>query len=131
MATHVGVLDHGKLVQFGSPREIYEDPVSIYAASRLGSPKINVLPADLFPGAPAGAASIGLRSEHIRLGEGHEAQAVRVEYLGDQTRLHLKIKDLNLITLIESHIHIQPGDRLKISPQSPLYFDASGERIKS
>lgn len=35
MATHVGVLDHGKLVQFGSPREIYEDPVSVYAASRL------------------------------------------------------------------------------------------------
>jgi len=49
MATHVGVLDQGKLVQFGSPREIYENPVSIYAASRLGQPRINILPADLFP----------------------------------------------------------------------------------
>ena len=42
MATHVGVLDKGKLVQFGPPREIYENPVSIYAASRLGQPRINV-----------------------------------------------------------------------------------------
>lgn len=130
MATHVGVLDHGKLTQFGPPRAIYEDPVSIYVASRLGSPKINILPADVFPGAPAGAVSIGLRPEHIRLGEGHEAQAVRVEYLGDQTRLHLKINDQNLITLIESNMHIQPGDCLKITPQSPLYFGANGERIK-
>ena len=131
MATHVGVLDHGKLAQFGTPREIYQDPVSIYAASRLGSPKINILPADLFPGAPAGATSIGLRPEHICLGEGYEAQAVRVEHLGDQTRLHLKINDLDLITLTEAHTHIQAGDCLKIAPQSPLYFDANGERIKS
>ncbi|MFZ1663474.1 MAG: ABC transporter ATP-binding protein, partial [Paracoccaceae bacterium] len=52
MATHVGVLDQGRLVQFGRPREIYEAPVSIYAASRLGQPRINILPADIFPGAP-------------------------------------------------------------------------------
>ena len=52
MATHVGVLDHGRLVQFGTPREIYENPVSLYVASRLGLPRINALPADVFPGAP-------------------------------------------------------------------------------
>lgn len=46
MATHIGVLDNGKLVQFGSPREVYENPVSIYSASRLGQPRINILPAD-------------------------------------------------------------------------------------
>ena len=131
MATHVGVLDQGKLAQFGTPREIYEDPVSIYTASRLGSPKINILPADLFPGAPVGAASIGLRPEHIRLTEGHDAQAMRVEYLGDQTRLHLKINNLDLITLTEAHTSIKSGDYLTIIPQSPLYFDASGKRIKS
>ncbi len=53
MATHVGVLEQGRLIQFGSPREIYENPVSISAASRLGQPKINILPADLFGHAPA------------------------------------------------------------------------------
>ena len=131
MATHVGVLDHGKLVQFATPREIYEDPVSIYAASRLGSPKINILPADLFPGAPAGAASIGLRPEHIHIGEGRAAQVVRIEYLGDQTRLHLKMNELALVTLVDARTPIRPGDCLNISPHAPLYFGAGGERIQS
>ena len=129
MATHVGVLDHGKLVQFAPPREIYENPVSIYAASRLGSPKINILPADMFPGAPEGAATIGLRPEHISIGEGAEAQVVRVEHLGDQTRLHLKVKDQNLITLTDPHSTLAKGDVLKIAPQSPLFFNANGDRI--
>ncbi|WP_455567158.1 ABC transporter ATP-binding protein [Salipiger thiooxidans] len=55
MASHVGVLDQGRLVQFGSPREIYEEPVSVYVASRLGQPRINILPANLFVGAPKAA----------------------------------------------------------------------------
>ncbi len=130
MATHIGVLDEGRLVQFGPPREIYENPVSIYAASRLGSPKINILPADLFPGAPAGAAHIGLRPEHIRLGEGIEARVKRVEHLGDQTRLHLTINNHDLITLTDPHTTDKPGDTVKITPQTPLCFDAGGDRIK-
>lgn len=129
MATHVGVLDHGRLVQFGSPREIYESPVSIYAASRLGSPKINILPADLFPAAPQGASQIGLRPEHIRIGEGQVAEIVRVEHLGDQTRLHLKLGGADLITLTDAHTALTKGGSLKIAPQSPLYFDENGDRV--
>ncbi|PLX35191.1 MAG: ABC transporter ATP-binding protein [Hyphomicrobiales bacterium] len=129
MATHVGVLDHGRLVQFGSPREIYADPVSIYAAGRLGSPKINIVPADLFPGAPAGAASLGLRPEHISIGDGIETEVVRVEYLGDQTRLHLKVNGIDLITLAEVHTTLKKGDLIAIRPQNPLYFDANGDRV--
>lgn len=129
MATHVGVLDHGKLVQFAPPREIYENPVSIYAASRLGSPKINILPADLFPGAPKGAATIGLRPEHIGIGEGAEAEVLRVERLGDQTRLHLKVKGEDMITLTDPHSTLVKGDQLLVAPQSPLYFSANGDRI--
>ena len=130
MATHVGVLDHGKLVQFGSPREIYEDPVSIYAASRLGSPKINILPAEIFSGSPKQATSIGLRPEHIRIGSGVETNVVRVEHLGDQTRLHLKIDKHVLITLTDAHTEFNKGDTVAISPRNPLYFDATGVRIE-
>ena len=129
MATHVGVLDHGKLVQFGPPREVYENPVSIYAASRLGSPKINILPADMFPDAPIGATKIGLRPEHIQLGEGQAARVVRVEHLGDQTRLHLNLNGAALITLTEPHSRLAKGDNLKIAPLSPLFFNATGDRI--
>ncbi|MEO1308687.1 MAG: ABC transporter ATP-binding protein, partial [Pseudomonadota bacterium] len=99
MATHVGVLDEGRLVQFGSPRDIYEDPVSLYVAARLGLPRINTLPADLFGGAPSGAKTIGLRPEHIQHGEGQPSEVVRIEHLGDQTRLHLTLAGHDIVTL--------------------------------
>jgi multiple sugar transport system ATP-binding protein len=129
MATHVGVLDHGRLVQFGTPREIYEQPVSIYAASRLGQPRINILPADIFGPAPQGAASIGLRPEQIRQGEGQESLVKRVEHLGDQTRLHLSFKNKDLITVTQAHTPLKSGDIVKIRPDRPFYFDAAGTRI--
>lgn len=131
IATHVGVMDSGKLVQFGSPREIYENPVSIYAASRLGQPRINILPADLFPGAPDNARSIGLRPEQIEQGVGEDSFVKRVEHLGDQTRLHLSFKDHDLVTVTEAHAGLNSGDIVKIQPDKPFYFDANGVRITS
>ena len=128
MATHVGVLEAGRLIQFGSPREIYENPVSIGAASRLGQPKINILPADLFGPAPAGARSIGLRPEQIRQGEGADSLVARVEHLGDQTRLHLSFRDHAIVTVTDPHTRLQPGDIVKIRPHRPYYFDATGQR---
>jgi len=128
MATHVGVLDEGKLVQFGSPREIYEDPVSVYAASRLGQPRINILPADLFGHAPAGATSIGLRPEQIRQGEGQDSMVTRIERLGDQTRLHLKFKEHDIITVTDAHTPLKAGDIVAITPENPFFFDANGAR---
>lgn len=129
MATHVGVLDNGKLVQFGSPREIYEDPVSIYAASRLGQPRINVLPSDVFGGAPSNATHIGLRPEQIVQGDGEDSFVQRVEHLGDQTRLHLSFKSHDLITVTDAHTRLKEGDIIKIRPEKPFFFDASGARI--
>jgi multiple sugar transport system ATP-binding protein len=129
MATHVGVLDHGRLVQFGTPRQIYEEPVSAYVASRLGQPHINLLPADAFGPAPAGAARIGLRPEHIVQGEGHLATVRRIEHLGDQTRLHLTLGSHQIVTLSDVHTPLRPGDSLSILPQDPLWFDASGNRL--
>lgn len=129
MATHVGVLDEGKLVQFGSPKEIYENPVSIYAASRLGQPRINVLPAELFNGSPAGANKIGLRPEHIEQGDGEESTVTRVERLGDQTRLHLTFKNHDLITVTDAHTALRTGDIVKIKPRNPYYFGPDGARI--
>jgi multiple sugar transport system ATP-binding protein len=126
MATHVGVLEEGRLIQFGSPREIYEKPVSIYAATRLGLPRINILPADLFAGAPSRARHMGLRPEHIRLGEGEEALVRRLEHLGDQTRLHLSFRNHDLVTVTDPHTAWQSGAVVRIRPENPLFFDESG-----
>ncbi|MEM1267425.1 MAG: ABC transporter ATP-binding protein [Pseudomonadota bacterium] len=129
MATQVGVLDSGRLVQFGSPREIYEDPSSLYVAARLGLPRINALPAGLFAGAPSGAKTIGLRPEHIQHGEGKTSKVVRIEHLGDQTRLHLTLDGHDIVTLTDVHTDLEPGDTLAIQPRNALYFDAAGARI--
>ena len=133
MATHVGVLDEGRLVQFGAPREIYENPVSQYVDGRLGLPRINLLPADLYDGAPQGAVTIGLRPEHIDQGApgafGKDARVVRVEHLGDQTRLHLTLEGHPLITLTDPHTALATGDTLAVQPRNPLYFAADGARV--
>lgn len=129
MATHVGVLQQGRLVQFGSPREVYENPVSIYAAARLGLPRINILPADIFAGAPPRARNIGLRPEHIRQGSGEESLVTRVEHLGDQTRLHLSFRNHQIVTVTDAHTALRSGDIVKIEPNKPLYFDAEGMRL--
>ncbi|HIE78020.1 MAG TPA: ABC transporter ATP-binding protein [Candidatus Thioglobus sp.] len=131
MATHVGVLDKGKVIQFAPPREIYEKPCSVYAASRLGQPRINILPSDIFAGAPKRAVQMGLRPEQIRQGEGEDSLVNRVEHLGDQTRLHLLFKNHTLTTLTDSNTKLRNGDTVKISPNNPLYFDAEGLRIES
>jgi multiple sugar transport system ATP-binding protein len=129
MATHIGVLHHGRLVQFGAPREVYENPVSVYAAARLGLPRINIVPADLFAGAPSGAKTMGLRPEHIVQGDGEESLVKRVERLGDQTRLHLSFRNQDLITVTEAHTPLRGGDTVRITPSNPLYFDVDGNRI--
>jgi multiple sugar transport system ATP-binding protein len=129
MATHIGVLDRGRLVQFGSPRDIYENPVSLYVAGRLGIPRLNVLPANVFGGAPDGAMTIGLRPEHLSQDGGKHASVTRVEHLGDQTRLHLNLEGHDLVTLADVHTGLEPGDHVAIQPHNPLFFDAGGARI--
>ncbi|MEM6637994.1 MAG: ABC transporter ATP-binding protein [Pseudomonadota bacterium] len=128
MASHVGVLQEGRLVQFGSPREIYENPASVYVASRLGLPRINVLPSQLFPGSHKGP-QIGLRPENILQGDGAEARVVRAEHLGDQTRLHLDLQGHAVTTLADPHADYEANAPIKIRPQNPIYFDAAGTRV--
>ncbi|MEY8827385.1 ABC transporter ATP-binding protein [Sedimentitalea sp. XS_ASV28] len=130
MATHVGVLDHGRLVQFGSPREIYENPNSLYVASRLGLPRINILPAGIFGNVPHGTDRIGLRPEHITQGSGQDAVIKRVEHLGDQARLHLNLQGHDITTIAAPDTDYQPGAHIKIEPRNPLCFDTQGNRIR-
>ncbi len=131
MADKIGVLEAGRLVQVGTPRTIYEDPVSLYVGGRLGLPRINALPANLFAGAPKGAHLIGLRPEHIEQGQGQPAKVLRLEHLGDQTQLHLELAGHQVVTLTDIHSRLQSGDTVCIQPRNPLYFDQSGNRIRN
>nr|HMQ58954.1 ABC transporter ATP-binding protein [Rhizobiaceae bacterium] len=108
MADRIGILAEGRLVQVGTPREIYETPVDIHVANRLGQPRINILPPGLLPcpSIPAGTAQIGARTEHLAIsvpanGETANARIDWIEHLGDHNYLHLVCGDRKLVSLVE------------------------------
>ncbi len=78
MATHVAVMNHGVLEQFGPPQELLASPASAFVATFIGTPPGNLLPAsveagryrfgdlDLGPaGAGAGSVQLLYRPEEL------------------------------------------------------------------
>jgi multiple sugar transport system ATP-binding protein len=136
LATRIGVINQGRLVQVGAPRQIYEDPVDSYVATRLGSPGINLLSLALVPGlrAPKRAAMVGARTEHMRIRRATNGDAVGtvtwVEHLGDQNHLHVRIGVTDLVTLSDPDSGLDHGDPVAIDFASPLFFDTAGVRIR-
>ena len=135
MADRIGVMNEGVLVQLGTPREIYEKPNSAYVASRLGTPAINFIPAELLGGETVSpqVQTIGLRTEHIRISSperaGPHARVHWVEHLGDQNHVHLKLADHSLVTLADPARPLKAGDEVSLEFVEPLYFDQAGRRI--
>jgi multiple sugar transport system ATP-binding protein len=134
LATRVGVLEQGRLVQLGTPRQIYEDPVSSYVASRLGAPRINLVPRAALGGlaAPAQAVTAGIRAEHLQLAEtGCAARVQRIERLSDQHLVHLALDGSGheLISAAPAGTRVEPGAAVHLRVGRPLWFDAAGQRI--
>lgn len=157
MADRIGILDEGELVQLGTPREIYENPANVHVAARLGQPAINLLPVGVLTGvdSPAAAVTIGIRTEHLELLDGKPAGLAgtmgvsrrlapgaatttsmatleRVEFLGDQNRLHLSVGEHRLVTLGDGKLEYQlnAGDAVGLRVLNALYFDNNGDRIQ-
>jgi multiple sugar transport system ATP-binding protein len=143
LATRIGVLEHGRIVQLDTPQKIYDDPVSAYVASRLGSPRITVLPLAALGAqaqrAPAGATQVGVRAEHARLHRGAgpsnaiAATATRSEQLSDQHLLHLVLPgEHELVTDARSLLalgSVEPGTPIGVEITRALWFNADGVRV--
>jgi multiple sugar transport system ATP-binding protein len=133
MASRIGVIEGGRLLQIGTPREIYENPINAHVAARLGQPAINLLPAVLFAGAPAGARTVGARTEHLTIarGGGGDVQATvkRIEHLGDQSHLHLDLGGQPVVTLSDPEARLGAGDIVSLRLNKPLFFDEDGGRV--
>ena len=117
MADRIGVLDHGKLLQVGSPYDIYDRPATTYVAQLVGAPRINLLEAERADGSlkigdsgmsfssPAEALPdkllIGVRPEDVRPGSGpYNGEIVLTEPLGVETVLHIKTNGHTLLSVI-------------------------------
>ena len=128
MATRIGVIKDGSLLQFGTPREIYETPDDRYVAGRLGTPAINFLPAALIPelALPPGTETLGIRTEHMRIakanGGGIVGRVRRVEHLGDQNHVHLEYRGQTLVTLADPASAARRGRRCRASARRPALF---------
>ena len=135
MANRIGVIDKGRLLQIGTPREMFEDPNSAYVAQRLGQPQINLLPAGALPNGriPKGAVTVGARTEHLDLAKNAsgEGEVDWVEHLGDQIRLHVKLGPHEVTTLVDPDSELVAGDRVAMKLKNPLYFDSNGARLRS
>lgn len=141
LASRIGVLDKGELVQLGTPKQVYEDPISVNAASRLGSPRINLIPRKMFAclAAPANATTFGVRAEHISLHKEFQAgsdqtqcQVKRIERLSDQYLVHLIVSGGadELIACLPQGVQFEPGEVIGAELKQIFWFDADGKRIK-
>ena len=49
LGDRIGIMSEGRLLQVGSPKEIYERPNCLFSATFVGSPQINLIPGELLP----------------------------------------------------------------------------------
>ncbi|HEV7323974.1 MAG TPA: ABC transporter ATP-binding protein [Bosea sp. (in: a-proteobacteria)] len=140
LATRVGVIREGRLVQLGTPREIYENPADTYVAGRLGHPPINLLSRRLFPdlAAPGAAATIGVRTEHLDIARANDRRRAGpvgtvtwIEHLGDQNHIHVAIEDETTVSLVDPDTPLAVGDLVSVGLRAPLFFDGKGARVQA
>jgi multiple sugar transport system ATP-binding protein len=66
LGTRVAVMNEGRVEQVGPPLEVYRRPATMFVATFVGSPAMNLLPASLLPALPSPAAAGGELTLGIR-----------------------------------------------------------------
>ena len=131
LADKIGVLKEGKIVQIGTPEEIYENPNSIYVSQRLGSPKINVLPGSLF-NISDNVPTFGIRPENILLGVGkYSGKIISIENLGSETVVALNFEGHEVLSSVQGSYKSSINEIINfdINTNKVLKFDKEGNRI--
>jgi multiple sugar transport system ATP-binding protein len=154
MADRIVVLSEGRMLQTGTPREIYERPVSPVVALQLGQPAINLIrvrrveghwvAADgtsLMPAESAvdGERLLGIRPENIAVGGSEtggpgapgprDAVVEIVEYVGPSTTLLCAWAGARIHIVVPRRGAIRPGDRVipRIDAARAVLFDVASE----
>jgi sn-glycerol 3-phosphate transport system ATP-binding protein len=98
LAQRMLVMNGGVMEQFGTPEEVYNTPASMFVASFIGSPPMNLL--HRAPGASDGTI-FGIRPEHLEVGrEGWALSVEGIELLGAERLLYCRLQDEALIVRI-------------------------------
>ncbi len=115
MADRVALFSEGRVIQVGTPREIYRQPNSRFVADFVGSS--NVLPPEFVASVGGEARWASLRPESIYLVQqgGHAASVVATSFMGGSTRLAVEVGSLRINLMLASAAHIPAvGERVLI-----------------
>ncbi|WP_260675233.1 ABC transporter ATP-binding protein [Comamonas aquatica] len=141
MADQVVLLHQGRVEQCATPRALYAQPATTFAARFIGTPAMNLV--QLQDGAiagssvrlpaPTGAAWLGLRPEAVALsGEARvPSLVVGLEYLGADVVLRCQVGSEQITVRAPGQQAVQAGQALPLAwpPQAMHFFDAAGQRL--
>src|SRR5690606_26500563 len=147
LADRMAIFLDGRVVQVGTPEEVFDRPQTVAVADFIGSPPMNLLPGELNgrgvvvgghrielprqPQAPAGPVVVGVRPGHVRIDpDGLPAVLEVAELLGETTLLNLRLGEHRM--RINGKVRATEGEPVAISfdPAAVHLFDrSSGQRI--
>jgi multiple sugar transport system ATP-binding protein len=145
MGDRIGVLNHGRIVQVGTPNEVYNNPRDTFVASFVGSPAINLLPGRLTGSsavvapktfelplngkAPAGEGefTFGIRPEDVMVEQGApvEARVHDVENHGIEKILTLRVGEQLVRASVPAKVNVAVEDAVRFGwrPERVIVFD--------
>jgi multiple sugar transport system ATP-binding protein len=150
MADRIAVLNEGRIIQIGTPDDIYDRPVTTFVATLVGTPRINLLQAVIEEGQicvdkctlhlpiPAGIKVpngflVGIRPEDIKPDpQGlFQGRVALTEPLGVETIVHIETGNTSLISLVPGMTHLGIGSEVRFSiVEERLHcFDRAGHRL--
>lgn len=143
LSDRIAIMKDGVLQQFGTPLEIYDDPVNEFVAGFIGEPPMNLLTVDIkqvgkdflfiFAGShiqipvPKRYGKVVFDGMRVRLGvrptdvligsadsPGSEVEIAVFEGLGEERRLHFRVGEEFLTLITTEKIACKPGDTIKL-----------------
>jgi len=149
MGDKIGVLNHGRLVQTGTPNEIYNNPKNTFVARSVGSPPMNLIDGKLVSGraimtpqtfelpyegnngsgTEGRALTFGIRPEDVQVEPGApiEAMVHDIENHGVEKILTLRVGDTTLRATVsaQTDVVIDKPVRFSWDPKRVVLFDKS------
>lgn len=148
MADRIALMKDGEILQLGTPKELFEQPRTLYVATFLGSPRINILEGRVENGLlqPLGIPLpahdtrrsharilLGIRPHQIEIhpNGNYEGMVTSNEYVGEGYHVTFRAFDTTMIaSLADGDFSTESVIRFNLAPERILFFDpASGARI--
>jgi multiple sugar transport system ATP-binding protein len=156
MADRIIVMREGLIQQSGSPLDIYRKPANRFVAAFFGTPTMNFIegtlegadenivfkaknleqPLPAVPGLENGgkSATLGIRSEHVLVGQGPNPGTVKItQPLGDTTLVFFEYGgDTTLVAQVSPELTFSLGDAITFGFESAgfhIFDGSSGERL--